>query len=240
MMEICPSENEEMGLVKEDEQEPCSVSSSLSPQRTQNAGGMMSAPAVDHAPTTSNLPSSAFLGDLPHRGSSYAPAPLLHTDLGPEPHAYMDGGGLGGPHPGLPMQDMCAHPHETGRRSSSTLFSTPADFAAASPTPAMYHPTWHQATTAPSNPTVYSFNTHAQQHASPHGPYAQSPAVPMAQGQPYLASPFDGMPRPPFDPAQDQLFRTGAMHGQAYPMHHPAAGGGGGLKVEPNSRGRLH
>jgi len=234
-MEICPSESEEMGLAKDEEQDPCSISSSVSPQRTQNQGGLMPAAAAEPAPTTANLPDGAFMGELPHRGPPYAPTPLLHTDLGPEQQAYMENNGLGGPHPGLPMPDMCPHPHDNSRRGSSTLFSTPADFANASPTPAMY-PGWHQATTAPSNPAVYSFNTHPQQHASPHGPYTQPTAVPMAQGQPYLGPSYDGLQRAGFDQAQDQLFRASAMHGQGYPMHHP----GGVMKPEPpNGRGRL-
>ena len=231
-MEICPSESEELVLTKEDEQEPVSVSSSVSPQRTQNQGGLMSASVADHTPAAA-LTGGTFLSELPHRGPAYAPT-LLHTDLGQEQHNYMETNGLGGPHPGLPMQDMCGHPHDNSRRGSSALFSSPADFANASPASALY-PTWHQATTAPSNPTVYSFNTHPQQQGPPHGAFTQ-PSVPIPQGQSYLGPGFDGIPRAPFDPAQDQLFRTGTMHNQGYAMHHP----GSGLKVEPNSRGRMH
>jgi hypothetical protein len=235
LAEMCPSETEETLVVKEDEQEPASVASSVSPQRNQHQTSASTGPMAGNGPTAANLAGGTFMGELPHRAPSYAPTPLLHADLGPETHGYMDTNGMGGRHTGLPMQDMCAHPHDNSRRGSSSMFHTQADYAN-TPTGTAMYPAWHQATTAPSNNTLYSFHTSGQQQAPSHGHFAQPPPVPMAQPQAYLGPNFDGLQRAPFDSAQEQLFRTGTLHSQPYPMHHP----GGGLKVEPGGRGRMH
>lgn len=144
------------------------------------------------------------------------------------------------PHASMAMAEICANPHDAGRRPS--LFSSPTEYSTPSG-PGMYSGNWQSGTTAPSNAPMYAFTPH-QQHPG-QAPFVQPSSVPLGQGQQYMGGSFDGMTRG-YDPHQASLFRPGAVHN---PVPQPQGYSGyienraipnANLKMEPLGRSRLH
>lgn len=241
------SDNEEGNAARDnDENDPSSMSSSVSPQKITAPHNLMP-PSNAEQNHSSALQAAPFISDLPVRTTHYV-SPLVPPDIVQEHHAYVDGSGIAAgtpaqqlqPHPSMAMTDICANPHDASRRSS--IFSPPAEYSG-SPTPGMYPANWQSGTTAPNNTTMYAFT---QQHQQQHGQatFVPQPSVPISQGQQYMGTSFDGMPRA-YDPGQANLFRAPSVHNpiphsQAYPGYiENRAIPNPGLKMEPHGRPRL-
>ena len=241
-------------MVKEDNgQDTSAVPPNVSPQKTTTPQGLIPASNAEQGQNT-NI-HSPFIGDLPVRPAQYGGAPMVTTDLPQEQHPYVEGGGGGGlavatqppplqAHSNMAMPEICPNPHDAGRRPS--MFNSPTEFQSSSG-PGIYPSNWQSGTTAPSNTTMYSFTQHHQQ-SSPPG-FVQSPSVPIGhQGQQYMGTSFDNMPRG-YDPNQAGLFRPGAVQPNpvpppsqpppGYPAYVENRVSPSGLKMEPIPR-RLH
>ena len=245
LLESYQSDTEDISPTNKEEVEESrvpSVSSSASPQRSVGHG-MLPNSSNDHGPG-GNLTGPPFLGELPHRNNTYPAPGMMHSDLHPEHHAFVDSGGslgvsgqtsLHGPH-AMPLQNMIPASHDSTRRPS--LFSSPSDFGNQSD-PNMYS-TWQQGSTAPNTSPMYAFTP--QQQGQTQGHFIPPSAVSMPQNPPYLGSTFEGMPRG-YDPNHGQIFRPnnvppGSLQGQNYHMHLPHHGRT--PKAEGNGRGSVH
>lgn len=251
------SDNDDSNTAKDDENDPASISSSVSPLKTTTPHGLIPASTTADQSQAGALQPGPFLSELPVRAAQYT-QPMVPPDLGQEQHAYVEGGGMTvgtqgqlQPHANMAMAEICANPHDTSRRSS--MFNSPTEYTAP-PNPGIYSGNWQSGTTATSNASMYAFTQQQhqqqqqqQQHQQNTGqtPFVQSPSVAIGQGQQYLGPSFDGLARG-YDPNQANLFRPGAVHNavpppQGYPGYIenrdiPA----GGLKMEPIGRARLH
>jgi hypothetical protein len=191
------SENDDGTQVREeDEQDPTSVGTNVSPPKMPPSHPLMQPASTDHSPAGA-LQGGPFIGELPVRGPQYAQA-MMHSDLGPEHHFVEPGS--------MPIHDMVPSPHDSSRRPS--IFSTTNEYTSP-PGTGMYSQQWQPGTTAPTTTSMYAFTT--QQTTQTPGSYVTQPGVQLPQGQQYLGHGFDGMPRGAFDPNQGHMFRPGPV-----------------------------
>ncbi|POR32148.1 Uncharacterized protein TPAR_07658 [Tolypocladium paradoxum] len=171
---------------------------------------------VVHTPTTATANGHTlhggpgpFMGDLPVRGTPFHP-PMIQTELAPQQHAFVESAGIpvndqaavntgGG---GAITLDMVASPHDSSRRPS--VFSEYASPAGGS----LYPQQWPQSSAGPNASPMYAYT--AQQPA-PQQPAFVNQTVQMSTGQPFMASSFEGSPRPEYDANGNPVFRAGDM-----------------------------
>lgn len=171
---------------------------------------------IVHTPTTA--PSNGhtlhggpgpFMGDLPVRGTPFHP-PMIQTELAPPQHAFVESAGIpvndqaavnagGG---GALTLDLVTSPHDTSRRPS--VFSEYASPGGGN----LYPQQWQQSSAGPSASPMYAYT--AQQPA-PQQPAFVNQTVQMNPGQPFMASSFEGSPRPEYDANGNPIFRAGDM-----------------------------
>lgn len=241
------SENEDSGSAEKDEEaDPTSIQSSLSPQKTVAPHtGLMQVAPPEQSPS-GNIPGGPYMGELPVRGPHYQ-SHIMPPDLGTGQHGFVESGNMGVNSAAslqagnnMPMQEVIQDPHSQSRRSS--LFNSPQEYGNSSAT-GMYQ-AWQQATTAPSNSPMYAF-TPQQAQPPQQGPFVQQQPLQMGQNQQFMGQTFDGLPRGSYDPSQGDLFRTSGVgsatvpHAQAFPGYIPHDGRGG-IKLETLGRNHLH
>ena len=240
------SDNEDSGSAEKDEEaDPTSIQSSLSPQKTvaPHSGLMQVAPS-EQSPG-GNIQGGPYMGELPVRGPHYQPH-IMPPDLGSGPHGFVEGGNMGvnnapslQPAGSMGLQEVIPDPHSQSRRPS--LFSSPQDYGNPS-APGMY-PAWQQATTAPGNSPMYAF-TPQQPQPPQQGPFVQQQPM-QIQNQQFMGQSFDSLPRGSYDPNQGDMFRPGNVgsatvpHSQTFPSYIPHDGRGG-IKLETLGRNHLH
>ncbi|KAI8199517.1 hypothetical protein KHU50_007626 [Colletotrichum sp. SAR 10_65] len=186
--ESYPSDTEDNGFVKEEDEHHPSMTSSTSPSKTGAPHDLLHASSSDHSPA-GTLPSGAYMNEMPLRGQQYS-TQMLPSNIHPD-HHFVEGSNI---HPpgGLLPQDLVPPPHDPHRRSS--MYTSPNEYPTAAPT-GMYTQPWQGGSTAPNGASVYSFT--AQQPGPAPGHFGNH-GVPLAQNQ-YVPSPYDGMPRGGFD-----------------------------------------
>lgn len=232
--ESYPSDNEDNGFVKEEDEHP-SITSSVSPSKTGAPHDLLHTSSNDHSPT-GTLHGGAYMSEMPMRGQQYS-TQMLPTNIHPE-HHFVESNNIHTP--GMPLQDLVPAPHDPHRRSS--MYTSPTEYPNAAPA-GMYTQPWQGASTAPGGASVYSFTP--QQPGPAQGHYTNT-SVPLAQNQ-YIPSPYDSMSRGGFD--QGGMFRpvsasqTPVQNSHGFPGYLPTdtrglPGPGG--KTEPLTRGQMH
>ncbi|OLN93991.1 hypothetical protein CCHL11_03433 [Colletotrichum chlorophyti] len=230
-----PSDNEDNGFVKEEDEHP-SIASSASPSKTEPVPGLLHTSSNDHSPAA-NLQGGTYMSEMPMRGQQYSTQMLssnIHSD-----HHYVESNNL---HPsgGMPLQELVPTTHDSNRRSS--IYTSPTEYPNAAST-GMYAQPWQGGSAAPGGPPVYSFTP--QQSGSAQGHFGNA-SVPITQNQ-YIPTPYESMSRGGFD--QGAMFRpvsgsqTPVQNSQAFPGYLPTDGRGlPGSSVKPDSltRGQLH
>ncbi|KAI1393760.1 uncharacterized protein F4822DRAFT_424223 [Hypoxylon trugodes] len=229
------SDTEDVTPGREDgEHNPTPTSSSASPQRTNLSQPIMGHNhSTDQSPTT-QIPSEAFVGEMPVRGAQYAQS-VLPPDMTAERQTYVDPAAsmssqppLHPPPPAnLGLHDMYTSPHDASRRSS--MFTTPSDYTNPA-TPTLYQQWQHPGSTAPSNQSVYAF---PQTNSAPQS-FVGHPGVQMQHSQQYMSASFDGLPRTSHDAQHSILRALPQPNYHGYITHEP--GPLTGPKTEPLPR----
>lgn len=195
------SENDDAAsFIKEDED----VEPTAKPTTTMGSS-MRPALRTDSA-TLSGIPTEAFIGELPMRGSQFHP-PMMN-DLASQ-HSFVDSGnmpvhsqaGVAATGSSLSL-DLVQSPHDASRRAS--VFS---DF----PSPGgnnMYPQQWQASSNAASASPMYAYATQ-QQNMEP-GTFVSS-GVPMDPNQSFMTTPFEEAPRPGYSGGQNGIFRPEEM-----------------------------
>lgn len=208
---------------------------------------LMPTPTTDHNPAAP-LNGTAYMNDLPVRGSSYPP-PMIPA-LPPAQHGFVEGGDISvtgqtqvhaAPNTSIALDMGVPSPHDGSRRPST--FSPAGDYSGSNGT-GLYAQQWQQGSAAPSNPPMYTFN---QQPANPPQGSFVSQTVPISQSQPYIPSSFDGLPRSGYDPSQTSIYRPGGVPSQSnvpsaqgYDYMEHDNRGISTIKVDPGARDSMH
>ncbi|KAF6836946.1 hypothetical protein CMUS01_05212 [Colletotrichum musicola] len=232
-----PSDNEDNGFVKEEDEHHPSITSSASPSKAGPPHELLHASSSDHSPAGA-LQSGAYMNEMPLRGQQYS-TQMLPSNIHSE-HHFVEGNNI---HPpgGMPLQDLVPASHDPHRRSS--IYTSPTEYPNAA-SAGMYAQTWQGGSTAPNGASVYSF-TQQQQPGSAPGHFGNA-SVPLAQNQ-YMPSPYDGMSRTGFD--QGSMFRpvgatqTPVQGSQPFSGYLPTDTRGlpnSGGKPDPLARGQIH
>lgn len=201
MPESYPSDNEDAGFIKDEEEHDASRPKLPNTQ------------ALPH-PASSTEPSSAtsirgptFLNDMTVRANAF-PQPMM-AELPQQQHAFVEGSSMP-VHSGQPVtsattgsigMDMVPSPHDASRRPS--VFS---DYA--SPGGNLYSQQWPQASTTAAGSSMYSYSQ--QQTTAQPTPFVAS-GVSMTPSQPFIASSFEAAHRSEYDQNGNALFRSGDM-----------------------------
>ncbi|KAK1994094.1 hypothetical protein LX36DRAFT_683880 [Colletotrichum falcatum] len=227
-----PSDNEDNGFVKEEDEHP-SINSSTSPSKTGAPHDLLHTSSGDHSPA-GPLHGGAYMNEMPMRNQQYS-AQMMSSSIQPE-HHFVENNNIHPP--GMPLQELVPASHDPHRRSS--MYASPTEYSNAA-SAGMYTQPWQGGTAAPGGNSVYSFTP--QQPGPAQGHFATS-SVPMSQNQ-YMPTPYDNMSRAGFD----SVFRpvsasqTPVQNSQGFPGYLPTdARGipGPGAKPEPLARGQMH
>ncbi|KAF9874043.1 ydr124wp-like protein [Colletotrichum karsti] len=235
--EAYPSDTEDNGFVKEEDDHHASITSGTSPSKAGAPHDLLHASSSDHSPAGA-LPSGAYMNEMPMRGQQYS-AQILPSSIHPD-HHYVEGNNIHPPGGMLP-QELVPSGHDPHRRPS--IYTSPTEYPNAAP-PGMYTQPWQGGSTAPTGAPVYSFTT---QQPGPNQGHFSNPSVPMAQNQ-YVPTPYDGLPRGGFD--QGGMFRSvsasqtpvqGSQGFSGYSLPTDTRGlTGPGGKPDPIARGQIH
>lgn len=242
------SDNEDSAGREGDDNGPTSIASSVSSHKAAAPHALITTPTTEHSPA-GPLHGGPFADDLPVRPAQYAQS-FITSDL--EQHHYAEAGSMAvgtpptlQPHGGMTMTDMLA-PHDASRRPS---FYSQSEYSN-TPTSLFNGNNWQTATTAPSATPMYAnaFTPQQQHHPTQTAPgaYVQQQPVTMAQGQPYMGPPYEGLPR--YDSVSDMFRPTAVPHNPAsqspgyptYVNHDTRALPGTGYKLDPLGRNPLH
>ncbi|KAI8313810.1 hypothetical protein K4K61_006648 [Colletotrichum sp. SAR11_59] len=100
--ESYPSDTEDNGFVKEEDEHHPSMTSSTSPSKTGAPHDLLHTSSSDHSPA-GTLPSGAYMNEMPLRGQQYS-TQMLPSNIHPD-HHFVEGGNI---HPpgGLLPQDL--------------------------------------------------------------------------------------------------------------------------------------
>ncbi|KAI8285039.1 hypothetical protein K4K60_001466 [Colletotrichum sp. SAR11_57] len=106
--ESYPSDTEDNGFVKEEDEHHPSMTSSTSPSKTGAPHDLLHASSSDHSPAGA-LPSGAYMNEMPLRGQQYS-TQMLPSNIHPD-HHFVEGSNI---HPpgGLLPQDLVPPPHD--------------------------------------------------------------------------------------------------------------------------------
>lgn len=193
-------------------------SSSASPQRANVSHALMAQAQVhstEQSPSA-QMSGDTFVGDVAVRGGQYT-QPVLGAEMTTERQSFVEAPNMSSQAPlnpttNLGLHDMYTSPHDSSRRSS--MFTSPSEYASPA-TPTMY-PQWQTGSTAPSNPSVYTF---PQQANSAHQSFVGHAGVAMPQNQQYLSTSFDGLARPSHDTQHSGMLRP--LHQTSYSGYMP-------------------
>ncbi|ODA81218.1 hypothetical protein RJ55_04182 [Drechmeria coniospora] len=146
-----------------------------------------------------------FMGDLPVRGPPFHP-PMIHTDLGPQQHSFVENGGIPVNDQGAVNSaggsltiDLVASPHDSSRRPS--VFSEYASPGGGN----LYSQQWQQGSTGSTASPMYAY---AAQQTTPQQPAFVNQTVQMSAGQPFIGGSFDGSSRPEYAGNGNAMFRA--------------------------------
>ncbi|KAK1640536.1 hypothetical protein BDP81DRAFT_311889 [Colletotrichum phormii] len=228
-----PSDNEDNGFVKEEDEHP-SITSSVSPSKTGAPHELLHNSTSDHSPT-GPLHGGAYMNEMPMRGQQQYSTQMLSSNIHPE-HHFVETNNIHPP--GMPLQDLVPTTHDPHRRAS--LYTSPTEYSTTN-NAGMYTQPWQGSSAAPGGASVYSFTP--QQPGPGQGHFA-NPSVPLNQNQ-YIPTPYDNISRSGFD----QVFRPVSAHqtpvqnSQGFPNYLPTdtrglPGSGG--KAEALARGQMH
>ncbi|KAJ0317232.1 hypothetical protein COL5a_011209 [Colletotrichum fioriniae] len=228
-----PSDNEDNGFVKEEDEHP-SITSSVSPSKTGAPHDLLHNSTNDHSPT-GPLHGGPYMNDMPMRGQQQYSTQMLSSNIHPE-HHFVETNNIHPP--GMPLQDLVPTTHDPHRRAS--LYTSPTEYSTTN-NAGMYTQPWQGSSAAPGGASVYSFTP--QQPGTGQGHFA-NPSVPLNQNQ-YIPTPYDSISRSGFD----QVFRpvsasqTPVQNSQGFPNYLPTdtrglPGSGG--KAEALARGQMH
>nr|XP_036584700.1 DUF2841 domain-containing protein [Colletotrichum truncatum]KAF6794350.1 DUF2841 domain-containing protein [Colletotrichum truncatum] len=233
--ESYPSDNEDNGFVKEEDDHHPSITSSASPSKTGPPHDLLHTSSSDHSPT-GTLQSGAYMNEMPLRNQQYS-AQMMPSSIHTE-HHFVEGNNIHPPS-GMPLQDLVPPSHDPHRRPSIYASATEYPNAASG----MYTQPWQGGSTAPNGASVYSFTP---QQSGPAQGHFGNPSVPLAQNQ-YIPTPYDNISRGGFD--QGSMFRpvgatqTPVQNAQGFSGYLPTdtrglPGSGG--KPDALARGQIH
>lgn len=228
-----PSDNEDNGFVKEEDEHP-SITSSVSPSKTGAPHDLLHNSTSDHSPT-GPLHGGPYMSDMPMRGQQQYSTQMLSSNMHPE-HHFVETNNIH--QSGMPLQDLVPTTHDPHRRAS--LYTSPTEYSTTN-NAGIYSQPWQGSSAAPGGASVYSFTP--QQPGTGQGHFA-NPSVPLNQNQ-YIPTPYDNISRSGFD----QVFRpvsasqTPVQNSQGFPNYLPTdtrglSGSGG--KAEALARGQMH
>ncbi|KXH45987.1 hypothetical protein CNYM01_03953 [Colletotrichum nymphaeae SA-01] len=228
-----PSDNEDNGFVKEEDEHP-SITSSVSPSKTGAPHDLLHNSTSDHSPT-GPLHGGPYMSDMPMRGQQQYSTQMLSSNMHPE-HHFVETNNIH--QSGMPLQDLVPTTHDPHRRAS--LYTSPTEYSTTN-NAGIYSQPWQGSSAAPGGASVYSFTP--QQPGTGQGHFA-NPSVPLNQNQ-YIPTPYDNISRSGFD----QVFRpvsasqTPVQNSQGFPNYLPTdtrglPGSGG--KAEALARGQMH
>ncbi|KAI1460624.1 hypothetical protein F4805DRAFT_465475 [Annulohypoxylon moriforme] len=229
------SDTEDVTPGREDgDHNPTPNSSSASPQRTSIPQALMAqAHSTEPSPTT-QMSSDAFVGDMPVRGNQYS-QPILNPEMTAERQTFVDAPPIPNQAPlhsttNIGIHDMYTNTHDSSRRSS--MFASPPEYTSPA-TPTIYQQ-WQANSTAPSNPSIYTF---PQQTGNAHQPFVGHTGVPMQQNQQYIGTSFDGLPRASHETQHGGMMRALPQPGYpSYMSHEPGPLSATGTKPDPLPR----
>ncbi|KAI9167492.1 hypothetical protein HJFPF1_03620 [Paramyrothecium foliicola] len=196
------SDNDDGSFVKEEDDQ----------EITRGRSAALATPTSEQSPVSS-LHTGPFINDLPMRPQFSHP---IMPDMSTQHAHFVEGTGIpvqtqppvNSGNGGLPL-DMVQSPHDTSRRPS--IFSDYASPGASN----IYPQQWQPGSTTANTSPLYAYTT-AQ--ASTQQPSFVNSAVPMGHGQAFMATNFEGSPRPSYDPTANAMFRANEL-GQASVSH---------------------
>ncbi|TDZ60737.1 Uncharacterized protein CTRI78_v004777 [Colletotrichum trifolii] len=231
-----PSDNEDNGFVKEEDEHHQSMASSASPSKAGPQHDLLHTSSNDHSPA-GPIPGGAYLNEMPLRNQPYS-TQMLPSNMHSE-HHYVESSSMHSSG-NLPLQELVPTPHDPHRRPS--MYGSQAEYSNTNPT-GMYTQAWQGGSTAPGGASVYSFTP---QPAGPASGHFNNTSVPLAQNQ-YMPTPYESMSRGGFD--QGGMFRpvpasqTPVQNAQAFSGYLPTdARGlpGNGVKADSTVRSQIH
>lgn len=211
-------------------------SDSASPPRASVSQPLMAPSHSTEQSPTPQMPSDAFVGDMPVRNNNQYNPSILGPDITTERQTFVEAPNMQGSQPPLHpptnigLHDLYTNPHDSSRRSS--MFTSQSEYTSPA-TPTMYSH-WQTGSTAPNNPPVYAFQ---QQASNTHQPFVGHTSVAMPQAQQYMGGAFDGLARSHDTQQHPSLLRQPPPPNYpSYMPHEPGPLPGSGIKVDGLAR----